>query len=246
MSAKINLKLAAVLAMVCVVLGALATTALAQNAPANPLPNSLTVDGAGQAFGAPDIAYVQLGVQTTNTDVTTAFAEANDVMNQIIGAMTENGVDPNDLQTTGLYLYPEQQYDPQTGQPTATILFRVNNSVNVTVRDISKVATLISAGVEAGANNIGSLSFGLSEGDALEREARVAAVANARERAGQLAEAMGVQLGAPIVIVETVGGGQAPVFYERALAQSDGLGGAVVAEGQVSVSVQVKVTFAIS
>lgn len=214
--------------------------ASAQNMPEN----SITVDGFGQAFGSPDVAYLQLGVQVMDTDVTAAFNQANEKMTAVIGALTEQGIDPKDIQTTGLYMYPDSGYDPQTGAPTDKVTYRVGNSVDVTIRDVSKVGEIISAGVNAGANNINSLNFGIADPAALESQARAAAVADAKDRATQLAEAFDVPLGDPITIVESLNASTPPIFYERAQAM-DSVGNTPVQQGQLNVNVQVTVTFSI-
>ena len=209
----------------------------AQDFPAG----TLTVDGSGQAAGAPDIAFVQLGVQTSDADVTVAYNAANETIQAVIDALVEWGIDRADIQTMGLSLYQDTPFDPATGMPGEDSIYRANNSVNVTVRDIARVGEVINTGVEAGANNINGLIFGLSDPSALEQEAREAAVADARARAEQLATLMGVELGSPTIIVESnafqpprpFGGGN------FAMAQSDN----AIEEGQLSVSVQVRVTF---
>lgn len=212
----------------------------AQDAPTN----SITVDGFGTASGAPDVAYLQLGVQVSDTDVTTAFNQANDLMTTVIGALTEQGIDPKDIQTTGLYMYPDTGYDPQTGAPTDTTTYRVGNSVNITIRDISKIGEIISAGVDAGANNINSLTFGIADTAALEGQARTAAIADAKDRAAQLAEGLGLTLGDPIIVVESFSSSTPPILYDRAQSVG-GASNVPVQSGQLDVQVTVTITFSI-
>jgi uncharacterized protein YggE len=204
-------------------------------------PNTLTVDGAGQAFGSPDVANVQLGVQTSGADVVEAYSAANTAMDSVIAALIEMGIAEQDLQTTGLFLYQDNPFNPETGAPSETPIYRVQNSLNITVRDISQVSTVISAGIEAGANNINNLTFGISDPAELEQEARVAAVADARQRAEQLADLLGVELGTATIITETQDAGT-PILFDR-MQSGGGIGGAAVQEGQLSVGVQVRITF---
>lgn len=215
-------------------------SAVAQEAP----PQSLTVSGFGQAFGAPDIAHVQMGVQVTNEDVLAAFDDANTRMQAVLDALREAGVEDRDLQTTGLYMYQESIFDPQTGAPSDNSLYRVGNTVNVTVRDITQVSAIINAGVEAGANNINSLTFGIADQTELEDEARAAAVEDARARAQKLADLAGVTLGSPTIIIEeNLIGIPLPLAADRAFG---GAASVPVEEGQLSVNLTVRVTFSIS
>ena len=204
-------------------------------------PNTITVDGLGQASGAPDVAFVQLGVQTSDNDVITAFNAANETIQQVVNALVDMGIERADIQTTGLSLYQDMPFDPATGRPSEDTIYRAHNSVNVTVRDVSSVGEVINTGVEAGANTINGVSFGIADPSALEQTAREDAFANARERAEQLAELMGVELGDVNMVVESNDYAQ-PFMFDRANFAM-GAGGNAIEEGQLSVNVRVRVTF---
>jgi uncharacterized protein YggE len=212
------------------------------------LPNSISVSGFGEASGAPDVAYVMLGVNVVNADVGRAVSEGNERMQAVHDAMLAAGIAEEDLQTVGYNVYPEDRYDPQTGTPTGERIYHVDQSLNVKVRDLAKVGEIVSAGLDAGANMVAGLSFAIDDMDALEAEARTDAVENARARAQQLAGALGVTLGDAIYVTE--GGGYIPpVYYPQT---GFGMGGgmdaampAPVSPGQLTVSISVSVVFAI-
>jgi uncharacterized protein len=234
-----------IIAVVLVALTAVIGSAGAQDNSAGLPTNSITVTGFGQAFGSPDIAYVNLGVQTSSTDVVEAFNEANTQMQALIDALKEFGIAERDLQTAGLNMYSDF-YDPITGMQTEEPIYRVSNSLSVTVRDVSQVGEVISLGVSSGANSINGLTFGLADPSALEQEARTAAVENARERGQQLADLLGKTLGEPIIVTE-VFGMAIPFATNFDRAQSGGLGGAApIEQGQLSVSVNIQITFSVS
>lgn len=228
-----------------VVLAVAVSPALA--APANQqggyLPtNSITVSGSGQATGVPDVAYVNLGVDTLNASISEAVSQANATMEALIAAIQATGVAAEDIQTISFNVYPEDRFDPQTGSSTGERVYRVNNTLNVTVRDIAKVSDVIQAGLTAGATSVNGLSFGIDDTSVLEQEARVKAIENARQRAQNLADALGVTLGAPIIVNEALGNPGLPM-YDMAV----GLGGAgpQITPGQLNVNVSIAVTFAI-
>jgi len=239
-----------ILAIVALVLVAVvAAPAAAQDTPVVPGPqvpfaNTITVSGFGDAFGRPDIARIEMGVDIANENVGEAFSQANTVMNEVIAAIVATGTAQEDVQTSGINMWAEDRYNPETGEPTGVRLYHVSNTVRVTVRDVEQVEEVISAAVEAGANNVYGLSFGIDDTDSLEQEARVEALDNARTRAEQLATAIGATLGAPIIVNETYGGGGIAMPYSLDRAQGGG-GGAPVEPGQSSVSVQVQVTYSI-
>jgi len=208
--------------------------------------NSISVSGSGEASGTPDVAYVNLGVDTTDADVGTAVEHANIEMAAIIAAITDTGVDPKDIQTTNFNVYPEDKYDAN-GQRTGERIYHVQNSLTVTVRDISMVGEVIDAALQAGADTVNGLSFGIADTSALEQEARLKAVDDARERATQLAEAVGVTLGDPIIVSEVSGNYfPPPMPYAAQAAGMGGGGGTEITPGQLQVSVQVNITFAIA
>jgi uncharacterized protein YggE len=236
-------KVAAVMAiLVAAVLGVSVVPAMAQSASGSAPVNSVTVSGTGKASGAPDVAYINLGVDTRDADVSKAVEQSNKDIASIMDAVRGAGVDAKDIQTTNFNVYPEDQIDPQTNAPTGKRVYHVQNMLNITVRDISKVGAVIDAGLKAGASSINGLDFGIADTSKLEQDARLKAVDDARRRAEQLAAAFGLKVGDPIIISESFGGIPPMPYYNR-----DAMGGAgaatQISPGQLSVSVQVDVTF---
>jgi len=202
---------------------------------------SITVTGYGEAAGSPDVAYLQLGLDISQEDLSAAVAEATGGMDSIIAALSELGIAAEDMQTLNFNVWSDEPYDPQTGMPGGQRIYRVNNILRVTVRDTSLVQTIIDAAIAAGANNIYGLNFGIDDPAALEGEARLQAIADARARAGQIAQAIGVSLGEPIIVTEGSDG-----YYGPVMEAARGLGGGGgIQEGQLTVNVQLQVTFAI-
>jgi uncharacterized protein YggE len=212
--------------------------------PDQPQPNTITVSGVGTAYGEPNIAYLELGVEIVDPDLTNAYTPAAEAMTTVIQALRDSGIDEQDIQTTGVNIYPEERY-PQDSAGATQRVYRVRNIVRVALRDVGQVENVITTAVNAGANTIYNLSFGIEDTQPLESEARVQAVENAQTRAQELADALGVTLGSAISVIETLGSGYPPVPY--------GFGGAAdvalsqpVSQGQLSVAIQVQITFAIT
>lgn len=234
-----------------VALLALAAILVACNGPAavgaaaNPVVNAggITVVGQGEAFGQPDQAQVQIGVETFAPQLSQATSENEVSVQAIMDALTAQGIDAQDIQTTNYNLWAEQAANDQGTQ--GIVGYHVNNQVNVTIRDINKVGDVLAAVTDAGANSIYGISFSVADPAALEEEARAAAVADARTRAAALAELGGVELGDVQIISEVIG---QPVTYPM------GFGGGLameqaaapsIAPGQLSYTIQVQVTFGI-
>jgi uncharacterized protein YggE len=210
--------------------------------------NQVSVTGSGDAYGTPDVAYVDLGIDVTNSEVSQALNQANQTITAVQDAVKKAGVAEEDIQTTNFSVYPQDSYDPQTGQPTGQRTYHVQNVLHITVRDVGKVGSIIDAGTGAGANTVQSVTFGILDTAKLAEEARTKAIADARERAQQLADGLGVKLGTANLISETYG--SVPVTTQAFDLAGKG-GGAVaapapVSSGQLVVTVQVNVTFNIT
>lgn len=207
--------------------------------------NVITVSGVGSAYGAPDVAYIGVGADFTSENAGEAFSQTSTTMNTVRDALLALGIAEQDLQTTNVSIYPQDNYNPTDGTISGRI-YRVSSTMNVSVRDVTQVEDVINAAISAGANNIYNLSFGIADPAALEQEARTQAVANARARAEQLAGLLGVTVGEPVVISETLGGSSVPFGPVNAAADfAFGGGGVPIDTGRMMVSVQVQITFRI-
>jgi uncharacterized protein YggE len=165
-------------------------------------------------------------------------------MEDITAALVGLGVSAADIQSTNFNVWPEDRYDPQTGQPTGERIFHVDSTVVAKLRQIEKTGEAIEVALEAGANNVYGLSFSIDETSALEAEARADAIVDARQRAEQLAQEFGVGLGEVVTINESSYG--APVTYSAvAMGIGGGEGAPPISEGTLALSVTVNVTYAI-
>lgn len=204
--------------------------------------NTIMVSGVGTASGEPDVAYVEIGVETIDADLSAAFDSANAQITAVIDAIVGMGIAREDIQTTYLNVYQEDIYDPNTGVNTGEFRFHVQNFVRVTVRNIDQVGEVVTTGVNAGANRVNGLTFGILDQTAIASEARLDAVADARQRAQELAAAFGMQIGELVYVEEIVGSNVYPVAYGRGggmdIAQSVPVEG-----GQLQLSIQIEAVF---
>jgi uncharacterized protein YggE len=202
--------------------------------------DNISVTGTGEAVGAPDIARISLGVNITSTSIAMAMDESNSVMEAITEALVELGVEAEDIQTSNFSIWPEDRFERALGETLAERSYRVENTVTVKVRDLSILAQVIEAALENGANNLYGLDFSVDDSSELAADARALAVADARAKAEQLAEELGVTLGEARIVSEQFG--SVSVRAESARPMGGG-GGPAISEGSISVSVQVDVTF---
>jgi len=157
-----------------------------------PPARTITVTGTGKVTLTPDIAYISIGVHTENASATQAVSGNSTQAQAVITAIKGFGVADKDIQTTDFSINPQQQTDAN-GKVTG-ILYVVDNTVSVTVRDLTKLGDLLDSTVNAGANNINSIQFDVADKTAALSQARLAAVADARKQADELTKATGVAL----------------------------------------------------
>ncbi|MEI2688621.1 MAG: SIMPL domain-containing protein [Anaerolineae bacterium] len=213
-------------------------------APAMTLPRTITVVGEGTVAVEPDVATVQVGVETTGASAAEASAEASAVMDAVLAALTQLGIPGRDIQTSGFSIWVERPSGPD-GQPSGQVIYRVNNSVTVTIRDLSAVGDVLDAVIDAGANNIYGVNFSISDPDKVMAEARKIASENALARAEELAALHGVAVGEVVSISEVIGGGAVPMASINASVAYGGGGGAI-APGELEMTAQLQVVYAIA
>lgn len=202
----------------------------------------VAVTGSGVAYGAPDLAVIDLGVDVADESVEVALQQANRDMNALIEALRAADVAAEDIRTVAFNVWREERFDREG--VLAAPQFRVQNSVEVTVRDLDALGVLLSRAVEAGASSIGGIRFSIGDPAALETAAREQAMRAAADKAGQLASLAGVTLGAPLSIDETLA---APSWPPQPFARAEALmaDAVPVAGGQLAIRVTVNVRYAI-
>lgn len=206
---------------------------------------TLSVSGNGQAFLAPDIAYIYVGVHTEKPTAADAVAENTTQTQTVIQAIKDFGIDEKDIRTTNFSIYPQDKYDPQSGQPTGQKTYVVDNTVYITVRDLKKLGDLLDTVVQAGANTVNSVQFDVANKAEALKQARADAVKDAEAQAKELAAAAGLSIGE----IQSIGFiDNQPIVFD-----GKGGGGGAVAQaasvpiqpGQLSFTVTVNVTYAL-
>ena len=154
----------------------------------------LTVQGTGQATGTPDLLNAVFGFNTTAGSSTAALSENNAKVTQALAALAASGVATRDVQTTGLSLSPQYAYPH--GVPTLTG-YQVTDTVNATLRDVTKAGSAIDAvvGAAGDAAQIEGLDFSIVDPAKVQDEARAQAVHLAVAHAEAMAAAAGRGLG---------------------------------------------------
>jgi uncharacterized protein len=162
----------------------------------------VTVTGQGSASVVPDTAVIRLGAAHQADTVASALAGVDAAVGAL-GAVARQHTDARRIATTELNVWP--RYD-DAGQPAG---YEARHGLRVVVPDLTAAGDLLSAlAAEVGdALRVDGIALEPSDPGPATRDAREAALADARSRAEHLASLAGAGLGAVVAIVEGQGGG---------------------------------------
>jgi uncharacterized protein YggE len=182
-------------------------------------------------------------VESSAIRASAALSQNNKQMLTTIDALQQAGVAKRDIQTNSVQLYSriEPPVIPSTGsaQPTESKAdnYTAANTVQVTVRDLDALGSLLDAVVTAGANRIQGLRFEVSDPAASLQQARELAWQDAQNKAQQLAALSGLQLGQVMSMQES--GAQPVGVLTQAASSSD----VPIELGMQSVQINLSVTW---
>jgi uncharacterized protein YggE len=203
---------------------------------------TIVVSGTGRVAVTPDVADVRLGVTVARPTVEAARADAARTMDAILAAIDAAEVPRRDVRTALLSVQP--RYDYRDGRAPTLTGYELANAVEVTVRDLGRLAAVVDGALGAGATSLDHLSFRPADPGPAEREARLAAMADARARADVLAEAGSLAILGVADIVEGVPvGPPIPRFKgaERMMLAADAA--TPIEAGTTEIAVTVTVTY---
>ncbi len=204
----------------------------------------ITVTGEGHVETVPDMATITLGVSHRAKEARTAMAQTSVSVAQIIERLGVLGIEQRDVQTRQLTLNPVWTNPSGSGDSNVRIAgFQASNTLHVRVRDLPSLGAVLEAVIEDGANEFNGLQFSVQEVAPLVAQARKLAVEDAMDKARQLVEAAGVTLG-PVLTISEHGGGRPMPMAQMSMRDSGG--GVPIAGGEISLSVNVSMVFAIA
>lgn len=190
----------------------------------------------------PDLATVGAGVTTIAQTAVDAMQQNNNQMALVVERLEQLGVDEDDIQTTGINLNAEFDWDEATRQQRFRG-YRASNRVTVKLRDIARTGRALDALVQAGANDISGISWSIEDPDPAREQAREAAYRKARERALGYARLSGYSDLRLLEVNETVSQGRPMQYDIVATAASVRNESMPIRPGQVETGVTVTVKY---
>ena len=187
--------------------GAIAARALPPPPPpglapqAHPRARTLEVTGNGEAHVAPNLAFLNLAIETHAATAQEAAGSNAALAQKVVAALTRKLAGKGKVWTGGYSLYPEYSA-AKPGEKPAVTGYRADNSITVRTGKIGVLGALIDSAIGAGANRINYLRFTLSDESKARGQAISLAAKDAQSQAESLAKALGVKLG-PIIRATT-------------------------------------------
>lgn len=205
--------------------------------------NTVSFSGQGKVAATPDVAVVDLAIVTEAATSKAAQDENSQKSKAVVDFLKKQGIDDKDIKTSGYNIYP--QYDYTSGRSVLRG-YQVSQSIQVKVRDLEKIDTVLDGVVTAGANQINQLQLTIDDPVALQEEARNQAIKDAKAKADRLEDQLGISLGRIIGFSENEGGPMPPIFYKADSAVGGrGGGGPAVPTGENEIIVNVTITYQI-
>ncbi|VEJ45648.1 SIMPL domain-containing protein [Bartonella vinsonii] len=162
---------------------------------------TITVTATGESQAEPDMAIINLAVVTEDKTAQKALAANNKSMNDIVNTFKNNGIQANDLQTSGLSIYqynPDKPHDKKNHEK----LYHVSNSLTVRIRDLANAGKIFDQAMALGVNSVNGITFTNADTKPFYQEARKKAITEAIEKAETIAQAANLKLGKIIQINE--------------------------------------------
>lgn len=207
----------------------------------NQIEHTISVTGSGTSSTQSDEATVTLGVQTQEYNASEAIRLNAELLTDVIDAIKSLGLTNDDIETVNYNVYPvyaKNDYKTVIG-------YRVINMITVKIKDMELIGVVIDAAAEKGANRIEGVSFGLSDEnrEELKREAYIAALGGAEEKAKLIAERLHLTLTGVLYVGETVYQPYQPYYDYRLEFAGEAKAPTPIIEGKLSVSVTVHVIY---
>ncbi len=213
-----------------------ATIAVAQEQP-----SGISVNGEGIVKVVPDEVLIQVNVNEEAKTAKEVKASTDKVIDAVLKYLKNEGIDKKNIQTEYIRLAKNYKYD------TKTYVFQANQSISILLTDVSEYDKITQGLLELGINGINSVQFQSSEKEKYEAQARLKAIKDAKEKAGEYAEALGVKVGAPLFVSESSNTNypQPQLMRTMDMKESSATGNQTLAVGEMEVKAQVHVNFAI-
>ncbi len=190
----------------------------------------------------PNIVTVSAGVTTEASTAVEAMRTNAQAMSRVVERIKQLGVPERDIQTTGISLGAQYDYD-QSARRQVFRGYQASNRVSVKLRQIDRTGQVLDALVAAGATDLGGPDWSIDDDTAARAQARRQAMETARAQALEYARAAGYADVRLLEVSETIAS-QPPMPFLRAVrAETQDAASTPVQPGMVQAGVTVRVVY---
>ncbi len=214
--------------LVLSVLAISATVFVIRDARGENRQNTISVSGTSEILAEPDIARFSFEVKEMAKNPKEGQDVISEKTSKILGGLKDLGVETKDIKTESYTIHPKyewvkvidrsskvalsgERYIPNHHSKRVQVGFDVSQRIRVALRDLKKApdALMLFAGV--GVENLSGPHFDIENIDELKMQARLKAVAIAKDKAKRLAQDLDVKLVKIVSFDESRGGGTMPI-----------------------------------
>ena len=206
---------------------------------ANEAPKTVVqVTGNSQKEVTPDVARINLSINTVNASLEKAKNDNTNTVNQVFANLKAQGVRDEQIKTNTYQIDPVYNYE--NNKLPKLEGYRVTNSLEIRT-SIDQVGILVNEVTKAGANEINSIQFETSNETDSKNEALKDAVEDALKKAEVIAAALHKRV-ANVTLVNESGVFYHPVMMESRMLKAADSAAPNIPAGKVSVGATVQVS----
>lgn len=217
-------------------------TTFAQSQDNKPQVPQISVSGEGKVKITPDQAVINVGFQNSGKDAKEVKTLNDEVVDKVIKFLKKTGIPASDYKTNNVSLYKNYDYEKKKYN------FQANQSLTITLKDLSKYDELMMGLNDAGVNSISGVEFKSSKIEEYEKEARKKAILDAKQKAQDYVSVLGQKVGKALLITDNTQTYIPQPMYKggmMAMAASADASRETLAIGELEVNTNVSVTFAL-
>jgi uncharacterized protein len=154
----------------------------------------ITVSGQAEINVTPDMAIFNLRVVTLDKDMNKAKAANDESVRRTLALAKDYQIAPEDAQTN--YISVEMRYsDYDEAKPRVFLGYEISKKIVLTLRDLSRIESLLSEVIRAGVNRVEGIDFRTTQIRKHKDRARQMAIKAAQEKAIALTKEIGQTIG---------------------------------------------------
>ena len=210
----------------------------------------ITVSGQAEISVTPDLAVFSLRVVTLDKDLNRAKTLNDESVKKTLALARSYQIAPEDVQTNYISVVTREIDDDDDDKPPVFLGYEISKRVVLTLRDLSRIESLLSDFIKAGVNRVEGIDFRTTQIRRHKDRARQMAIKAAQEKAVALTKEIGQTIGKAHTITEEGRGGGSSNSSNSFLSNTSGAVGGdysdsegTIAVGQILVIARVTVSF---